>query len=92
MFLSGEYARDEEMGGMLGYVQSGEVPEWLARLKALLAENKAKYAVTSDGGFEAAGLISELPQIHRSRHGRSATLQPILIFHTLLSFVDSGTD
>lgn len=92
MFLTGEYARDEESGGMLGYVQSGDVPEWLARLTTALAANKVKYAVTSDGAFEVAGLISELPHVHRSRHERSAIGQPILIFHTLLLFLKSGTD
>ena len=92
MFLAGEYAHDEEIGGMLGYVQTEGVAEWLARLSAALANGRAKYAVTSDGAFEVAGIIPEMPQIHRSRHERAAVGQPILIFHTLLMFTSPDVD
>jgi len=88
MFLAGKYANDEEIGGMLGYVQTEGVADWLARLTEALASGGAKYAVTSDGALEVAGLIPEIPQIHRSRHERSAVGQPILIFHTLLMFTN----
>src|SRR5258708_4855311 len=37
MFLSSEYARNEDVGGMLGYVQSESIAVWMARLKAALA-------------------------------------------------------
>lgn len=87
MFLAGEYARDEDSGGMLGYVQNEDVGEWLARLATALGANPAKYAVTADGAFTLASLIPELPQIHQSKHARSTVGQAILIFHTLLSFV-----
>src|ERR1039458_4024024 len=63
MFLAGEYARDENVGGMLGYVQSEGTAEWMPRLEAALANGHAKYAVTSDGALEIATLLPELPQI-----------------------------
>ena len=91
MFLSGEYARDENIGGMIGYVQSDGTAEWMARLEAALANGHAKYTVTSDGTFEVAALLPELPQIHRSKHQRMAVGRPILIFHTLLVFTNSSS-
>jgi hypothetical protein len=91
MFLAGEYARDEDVGGMLGYVQSEGMAEWMARLRAALANDHAKYTVTSDGALEIAALLPELPQIHRSRHERLAVGRPILIFHTLLVFTNSDS-
>jgi hypothetical protein len=91
MFLAGEYARDEDVGGMLGYVQSESTAGWIARLKAALANEHAKYNVTSDGALEIAALLPELPQIHRSKHDRLAVGRPILIFHTLLIFANSDS-
>jgi len=88
MFLAGEYARNEDVGGMLGYVQSEGAAEWMARLEAALANGHAKYSVTNEGAWEAAALLPELPQIHRSKHERSAVGRPILIFHTLLVFAN----
>jgi len=91
MFLAGEYARDENVGGMLGYVQSEGSAEWMARLNAALANEHAKYAVTGDGALEVAALLHELPQIHRSKHERLVVGRPILIFHTLLVFTNSDS-
>jgi len=90
-FLAGEYARDEGVGGMLGYVQSEGVGEWMTRLKAALTNEHARYHVTSDGGLEIAALLPELPQIHTSKHERLAVGPPILIFHTLLVFTNSDS-
>ncbi len=88
MFLAGDYARDENVGGMLGYVQSDGTAEWMARLEAALANGHAKYTLTSDGAFEIAALLPELPQIRRSKHERLTVGRPILIFHTLLVFAN----
>jgi len=91
MFIAGEYARDENVGGMLGYVQSEGTTEWMARLKAALTNERAKYSVTSESALEIAALLPELPQIHRSEHERLAVGRPILIFHTLLVFTNSDS-
>jgi hypothetical protein len=91
MFLAGEYAREEDVGGMLGYVQTEDAAEWMARLEATLATGPAKYNVTNDGALEIAALLPELPQIHRSKHKRSSVGRPILIFHTLLVFANSDS-
>jgi hypothetical protein len=88
MFLAGEYARDEDIGGMLGYVQSESAAEWRARLEAALVNGQTKYSVTSDGSLEVAALLPELPQIHRSKHERFAVGRPILIYHTLLALTN----
>jgi len=90
MFLAGEYARDEDVGGMLGYVQRDGAPEWTSRLAAALANGRAKYSVTSDGTYDLAALVPKL-QTHRSRHERPAVGRPILIFHTLLVFASSDS-
>lgn len=92
MFLKGEYGRNEELGGMFGYVQIQGISEWIARLTAALENEYVSYAVTKDGAFVAADLIPELPQICRSRHERLGVGRPILIFHTLLMFTTSAGD
>ena len=36
-FICGEYAKDDEFGGMIGYVQSGTVQDWLPKIELKLA-------------------------------------------------------
>jgi hypothetical protein len=91
MFLTGEYARDENVGGMLGYVQREAAADWMARLKSALTNEQAKYGVTSENALEVAGLLPELPQIHRSEHERLTVGRPIHVFHTLLVFTSSDS-
>src|SRR2546427_5962096 len=39
MFLSGDYASDERVGGMLGYVQRDSLDAWLGKLQIELGAN-----------------------------------------------------
>lgn len=86
MFLRGEYARDEDTGAMLGYVQKESVDTWVSRLRAALDASLDLYQVTSEGQFAAALLIPEFPQTHRSVHLRPSVGRPILVYHTFLLF------
>jgi hypothetical protein len=87
MFLTGEYARNEHVGGMLGYVQTEDEEKWIARLRTALASDQQAYRVASDGQLNVAGLITELPRVQVSRHDRPPVGQPIIIYHTFLSFL-----
>jgi len=88
MFLAGDYARNEPAGAMLGYVQTENTAEWIGRLKATLAKERVKYGVTNNSLLQAAGLIPELPQIQASEHERPMIGRSILIYHTLLTFLN----
>lgn len=88
MFLAGEYARTEDFGGMIGYVQSESPDKWIGRLKVALTNGSAKYAVQDDRGLQPAGLGPELPQIYQSTHQRTTIGRPILVFHMFMLFAD----
>lgn len=88
MFLAGEYACTENVGGMIGYVQSQSPDEWIGRLKVALTKGSAKYAVQREGELQPARLAPELPQIYQSTHERLAIGRPILVFHMFMLFVD----
>jgi hypothetical protein len=87
MFLTGEYARNEHVGGMLGYVQTENEDNWISRLRTVLASDQQTYQVASDGQLNVAELITEPPRIQVSKHERPLVGQPIVIYHTLLAFL-----
>jgi hypothetical protein len=85
-FLRGDYARDEEDAGMLGYVQQGTEEEWAQRLQKELCEAGDEHSVC-DGCFGSEHRFRTGPShTYHSRHLRTTPARRIDIFHTLLSF------
>jgi hypothetical protein len=85
-FLRGDYAREEDEAGMLGYVQSGNLGDWGNRIAQELAETPALYAVDAETPFSLRTTRSAASQAYHSRHHRTAVGRPILIDHILLTF------
>lgn len=85
-FLRGEYARTEDMAGMLGYVQSGEPEGWAASIGRTLSESPRKYRIVQDRNWQHNPLVEGLEQTYRSCHRRQGFNRVIDIYHTLLSF------
>ena len=83
-FPDGSYAADQEVGGMLGYVQSDDCDTWAGRLAAYLEQ--AKHQITKDGGWTLSHLIGNLTHTFSSKHRRPSRSPPIEILHTLLAF------
>jgi hypothetical protein len=86
-FLCGDYAREEDEAGMLGYVQSGELEDWGQKIGDECAKTPNAYAI--DPGFAFAN--HSLPntgslKTYRSQHDRSVVGRMILIVHVLLQF------
>jgi hypothetical protein len=86
MFLSGGYASEEDEGGMLGYVQTGTVVDWLDRIGETLRSSES-LSVCPGSSFDVVRLGRDLDLIHLSCHGRQTVPRNIHIFHTLLSFL-----
>lgn len=88
MFLTGAYGADEDEGGMLGYVQSGEVTQWLERLSVALVHSlENRWSICAGSALEVLQLGSSSDDvIHLSCHDRNAVGRRIHIFHTLLLF------
>jgi hypothetical protein len=84
-YLDGRYARDDEIAGMLGYVQSGSVKDHAASLAKALKDDPRTYAVAEGGQWTEFQVVKMLATF-RSIHRRSPPLPRIIVLHTLLSF------
>ena len=86
-FLRGDYAREEDEAGMLGYVQSGELEDWGRRIGDELGRAPSNFAVDPAFPFSSHSLpTTESLKTYHSRHNRSTVGRSILIVHTLLKF------
>jgi hypothetical protein len=86
LFVLGEYARDQNAGGMLGYVQRPEVADWQKEIRKGLEASRDRLCVCPGPDFEEWTIVVELESVHVSRHERESVGRPILIFHILLRF------
>jgi hypothetical protein len=85
-FLWGDYARDEDTAGMLGYVQSGNPRDWAEKIEATLAKSPDSYGVLKTSPWQQQTLVAGLQHTYRSGHGRKKLPRPIEVYHTLLTF------
>ncbi len=81
-FIYGEYGRDADDGGMIGYVQAGSESTWATRITdgvaARAAELQALEAVAS------LNLVDSFAFTLHSCHARPQVGRAIEVFHTLL--------
>lgn len=83
-FLCGDYAREDDRAGMLGYVQFENEQTWADRLGHKLLESPDEFGLRSP--MQHRAVIQELHHTYRSTHGRGKGRQQIEIYHTLLRF------
>lgn len=50
-FLRGDYAKDDDRAGMIGYVQSGDIGDWGTRIEKELMKTPDVYAMVSATRF-----------------------------------------
>ena len=85
-FISAEYASEQGDAGMLGYVQSKSVEEWVASLADKLGGSPGAFSVSPDGTWQAHVFPDGPSFTYRTRHNRAGGFAAITIFHTLLDF------
>lgn len=85
-FLRGDYARNADAAGMLGYVQSGDLQDWASKIKTTLAKSPRRYYLRKINDWLQQDLKANIHHVYRSNHDRNRSLHPIDIYHTLLVF------
>jgi hypothetical protein len=85
-FLCGDYAREDDIAGMVGYMQSEDAEYWSRRIGTALRENDGRYEVSGAGTWEPLPLPRGPKHVFRSTHKRIAVGSPIDIWHSLLEF------
>ena len=85
-YLRGDYASQEEDGGMLGYMQSDDEAHWASKLKEKLQKTNADYAPVANPLWHLHQFGPECLPAYRSEHMRQQPKLKIVIYHTLLMF------
>ena len=84
-FILGEYAKDDDHGGMLGYVQTGKMQDWTSKIErrlATLVHCQKNECGTDWGEIEfVKGPASSFQSVHLRDSGRT-----IAITHVFLDF------
>jgi len=86
LYITGEYAREQDEAGMLGYIQIGAPADWAGRISGRLQENPQHYSVCISGKWVSFPLVEELDDTFRSGHDRATVGRSIDVYHTLLIF------
>ena len=84
-FLDGRYAREDNLAGMLGYVQQGSLDSQVASLAEALSTDPERYAVAQSGEWTEVPVVEDLSTF-RSVHNRKEDLLPVTLLHTMLLF------
>lgn len=86
-FLGGDYSRDDDAAGMLGYVQVRGCTDWHNDLRAALDEGRVPFEIASSEPLVKVNLDAKPLATWRSEHQRTAVGRPLAIYHSLLLFV-----
>ena len=81
-FLDGSYSSDQEIGGMIAYVQVEDCDGWCMKIVARLDTETHKLG--RGGMWTLVKITDDLPHTYRTIHKREKQLTNITIIHTLL--------
>jgi hypothetical protein len=82
-FISGQYAATHDDAGMVAYVQSGSVADWVEKVKSRL--EKERDACELAGDWKKARIIKDIEHCFCSAHGRKRIGKGLLVYHSFLS-------
>lgn len=85
-FLAGDYSRDQDVAGMLGYVQTRSIEAWGNDLRAALEKDSAHHEISSSEPLVSAILDAQPITTWLSEHRRLSVGRPLAIYHSLLLF------
>ena len=85
-FLSRRYGRDDDAGGLLGYVQNQATQTHIDRVKTAFENDAKRYRIVSDGEWAPAGWKNGPQYCFRTIHKRHRSERMIVILHTFLYF------
>jgi len=88
-FLAGDYARNDDSAGMIGYVQSHTPFHWASQLEHRLRLGPAAYHTSTERCWKKHLFVDGPQHCFVSHHERAILARPITIYHSLLSFVAS---
>jgi len=85
-FISGNYARNNNAAGMLGYIQSDDCDYWAEQIPNALDKKKKEIHLTKDGQWQKTNL-ENVNDCYKTQHNRPTVGCELLVYHLLLDFV-----
>lgn len=86
LFIAGEYATMEDIGGMIGYVQLDQPMTWVEKIRDGLTSDPVRFGFRIPPGLVPTMLSPGLELTHFSHHDRATVGRPISIYHSFLQF------
>ena len=87
-FLTGLYPVNlQKEAGMLGYVQSHDIPYWLNWLRKHFADSRNDLCVPAEANWNDYSVVEELENTFQTCHKPEG--ENIVLFHILLSFTNA---
>ena len=83
-FLAGNYGREDNEAGMLGYIQSHTPDYWAEKIKNKLINDPHAYQVGPDGRWKKKKIIEGLEHCYRTNDYRSIGKSPMTMIHCFL--------
>lgn len=84
-FILGEYAKDDEHGGMVGYVQTGKMQDWLAKVENRLPNLPHHRMTSKTKAWESVNFTKGPRLCFKSSHARNSGRE-ITVFHVFFAF------
>lgn len=89
-FICGDYARDDEDAGMIGYVQDDSAARWAVEIEKTLRADPEPHEVDVQDCWKTHVFPDGPHYGFASTHARKAVGRPIIIYHSLLPFNPRG--
>ncbi len=87
-FISGRYAETLDDAGMLAYVQSGSVTDWIEKVKTRL--EKQRDSCELDEEWAKAQIVEDIENCYRTVHYRKRIGGRLVVYHSFLSINKSS--
>lgn len=84
--LCGDYARDNDDAGMVGYMQDDDSTYWSAQVEQTIRANLATYQVSEVDWWKPYSFPQGPAHCFVSKHVRSRVGRPVAVYHSLLLF------
>lgn len=84
-FILGEYAKDDDHGGMIGYVQNGKMQDWLSKVETRLPKLPHHRTAEKTQSWERTNFAKGPRLCYRSSHTRNSGRE-FTVFHVFFAF------
>ncbi len=84
--LCGDYARDDDDAGMIGYMQDNDADYWAGQIESAIRADLAAYEVDGAEWWKPYEFQHGPRYVFASTHARSAVGRPVIVYHSLLLF------